>query len=216
MALPAPFGPTWWTFSPIARNTGSTAFKASASPPTMNASLPSLAGPVEPDTVASRNSTPFSRAAAAMLFEAAIPTVLQSIKVMPGWEPSSTPPGPRTASSSWRTCPIMVMTTSAWLAAWRQESATGTPRAANRSVRPGSRSYTATGKPALSRFSVIGVPMAPMPMNAIRSAGCVILTSVVSGGGSMSGGRGSFYCLRCVRWARAMSAHSWAVAGAGV
>src|SRR5712664_2094376 len=69
--FPTPTGPTWMTLAPIAESAGRASSKSPAAPPTMIASVPSVARGVPPETGASMNRTPRSCAAFATRCETA-------------------------------------------------------------------------------------------------------------------------------------------------
>src|SRR6266540_2502837 len=82
--FPAPTGPTWKMFGPMARSTGWARFKGSASPPTMIASVAARAPLTPPLTGASRKCTPRSFARGSIFFGVEGSTLLRSMRIVPG------------------------------------------------------------------------------------------------------------------------------------
>jgi len=93
--LPAPTGPTWKMFGPMARKTGVARCKGSASPPTMIASVAARAPLTPPLTGASRKWTPRALARGSIFFGVDGSTLLRSIRIVPGLARSTSPPASR-------------------------------------------------------------------------------------------------------------------------
>src|SRR5690348_12088082 len=138
-----------------------------ASPPTMIASVPSMALGSPPLTGASRNSTPLAAQAAPTFCATTGLMELMSTTVEPFAAPSKMPPGPSTAASTSGPSGSMVMITSACDAASLLLLAAVPPAATTSATGAGATSKTTTECPALSRFFDMGLPMIPSPTNAI-------------------------------------------------
>ena len=91
---PLPTGPTWITLAPMAESAGRARAKSSRAPPTMMASVPSVARGTPPDTGASTKAIPRSRAAAATRRDTAGSMVDMSTQSVPARAAASTPPSP--------------------------------------------------------------------------------------------------------------------------
>jgi hypothetical protein len=91
---PLPTAPTWITLAPIAASAGRASSMSAAAPPTMIASVPSMARGVPPETGASMNRTPRSWAALATRCETAGSMVDMSTHSVPLRAAASTPPSP--------------------------------------------------------------------------------------------------------------------------
>jgi len=81
--------------APIAASAGRASSRSRASPPTMMASVPSVARGTPPDTGASRKRTFFAASAAATRRDTLGSIVDMSTQSRPAATPSSTPPAPR-------------------------------------------------------------------------------------------------------------------------
>src|SRR5206468_9927066 len=81
--LPAPTGPTWKMFGPIARRTGVAFCRGSASPPTMIARVAARAPLTPPLTGASRKNTPRALGRGSILRGADGSTLLRSLGSVP-------------------------------------------------------------------------------------------------------------------------------------
>lgn len=133
----------------------------------MKVSVPAAAPPVPPDTGASTNAPPCSRTSAPNACALAGSIVLESITVAPAPRPASTPFSP---DSTERTCGAagsIVITNVAPDAASRGEAATCAPASCSARNASALRSNACTSWPAFSRFSAIGAPMWPRPINPI-------------------------------------------------
>ena len=93
--LPAPTGPTWKMFGPIARSTGRARSRAVASPPTMMASVAARAPLTPPLTGASRKCTPLALARGSIFLGVDGSTLLRSMRIVPALARSTSPPGSR-------------------------------------------------------------------------------------------------------------------------
>ena len=102
VTFPAPMSPTRTTEDPIFSRMGLTVSKAFASPPTMTASVPSMALGSPPETGASSMTMPFSLTAVQISCAAPGAIELMSTRIVPAFAPSSTPSLPSTASLTCR------------------------------------------------------------------------------------------------------------------
>ena len=123
------------------------------------------AGP--PVTGASSIRTCFAPSAAAIRTVACGAIVLMSMTVKPGFAPARTPSGPSSTSSTSEVAVTIVMTTSECDASSAAVEEKEAPASSSGAARSGRRAYTRSGYPASSRWSAIGRPITPRPMNPI-------------------------------------------------
>src|SRR5439155_20646519 len=164
---PAPTSPTWMMLAPIAASTGRASSKSRGSPPTMIASVPSVARGTPPDTGASMKRAPRLAAASATRRDTPGSIVDMSMQRRPAPTPSSTPPGPRYAASTCDDEGRIVMTSSPSRAAAADDAARAAPALTAPASADSTTSYATIWWPCLTRFASIGWPIAPIPMNPI-------------------------------------------------
>ena len=154
-----------------------------------------LTAPCEPPlTGASRKWAPCVEAASASLRLTVGAMVLISMIISPLRAPSSIPCGPATTSSTCMELGTIVITISDAMATARGEGANLAPACMTSctSGLSGWRAKIVTLYPAFKRFSVIGRPMTPIPINPICIKNILsrfILASLV---GILSGVPGNF------------------------
>src|SRR5437667_11854312 len=85
--LPAPTGPTWKMFGPMARRTGVARDRGSASPPTMMARVAARAPLTPPLTGAARKCTPRALARGSLLRGVDGSPRLRAVRIVPGLAP---------------------------------------------------------------------------------------------------------------------------------
>src|SRR6266849_4981007 len=170
MVLPAPAGPTWKMFGPMARSTGRAFSSAAASPPTMMASVAARAPVTPPLTGASRKCTPRARATGSILRGVDGSTLLRSIRMVLGLARSSRPPLSRYMASTSGDAGSEVSTTSEASTVSCAEAARLAPAWIKFSMALGFMSNTVIEKPAFSTLPAIGLPMFPTPMNPTERA----------------------------------------------
>ncbi|MCY1365458.1 hypothetical protein D9M69_523040 [compost metagenome] len=137
---PAPSGPAWKMFLPMASNIGRAFSSAAASPPTMKVRVPAAAPAVPPDTGASSSSMPRALAAACTLRADSGAMVEHSSTRLPGAMDSSRPPSPSSNPSTCLLAGSMVITTCAPPTASRASRAGVAPSAASSSTAACTRS----------------------------------------------------------------------------
>src|SRR5207245_800730 len=164
---PDPTGPTWMMFEPIAASTGRASSKSRASPPTMIASVPSVARGTPPDTGASMKRAPRRLTASATRRDTLGSMVDMSMQSRPAPMPSRTPPEPRYADSTWDDEGRIVITSSLSLAAAADDAARAAPSLIAPSRAASTTSYATTPCPFFRTFASMGWPIAPIPMNPI-------------------------------------------------
>src|SRR5438552_3008651 len=149
----------------IAASSGRTDSTTSGSPPTIATSWPASAGFREPETGASTNRPPAARtsAASALEYSGAGVAMLTSVRPL---TPSANArvPRPRTVSIA-APSTSMNTTTSHRAKTSAASFATLAPALPRMADFAGERFQTSSGVPALTRFSAIGSPIAPRPMN---------------------------------------------------
>src|SRR6266540_3578875 len=176
--FPAPTGPTWKMFGPMARSTGWARFKGSASPPTMIASVAARAPLTPPLTGASRKCTPRSFARGSIFFGVEGSTLLRSMRIVPGLARSTNPPGSRYTASTSGEAGSEVSTISELSTTSRAEPAFRAPASSRFSMALGFVSKTVIGNDAFTTFSAMGLPMFPTPMNPTEFAISRLLLSI--------------------------------------
>ena len=162
---PVPDSPTRITFGPSSANSGFARSTASAGPPTIMVSVASRAPCGPPDTGESSMSTPRSPSRPAMVRVAVGSMVLMSMTRLPGRAPWTTPSGPSSTCSTSRVPVTMVKTTSLRPATAAGVGQTAAPAAARGRVDSARRANTAIAWPPFIRWSAIGRPIVPSPMN---------------------------------------------------
>jgi len=170
---PLPTAPTWMTLVPIAASAGLASSKSPAAPPTMIASVPSVARGVPPETGASMKRTPRSCAALATRCDTAGSMVDISTHSVPLRAAASTPPSPVYTDSTCGEEGSIVTTTSAVATASAALAAAVMPAAAAAFTASGLLSNAVTVKPFFTRFFAMGNPMVPTPMKPMRVMLCL-------------------------------------------
>jgi len=161
--------PAWMIVFPIAARMARHRSSVPGSPPTRMTSFPSVAGPFEPTTGASRNSARLVVTAPASLRDVAGDTVLMSTSTAPDLIPSTTPSDPSTTCSTSAGCDTIVMTISTSAATCAGPLPALAPSRSSGSILAAVRFQTVSGKPALATFAAIAAPIVPRPRNPIRS-----------------------------------------------
>src|SRR5712691_11566915 len=190
MAKPCPSAPTWNTFAPMAPKRSWQAATVLAAPPTMIDSSPEAARSVPPLTGASIIATPRVASCSASRRATIGSMVLMQATMCPDLALRMMPRSPVMTASA---CPVvstMQMVRSTLAATPSAESPTVAPRVRQMSAFAGSMSCTTSEKPCLTRFSAIGPPMFPSPMNPTVPA-IAILLGVRSHNPTSAFGRGS-------------------------
>ena len=134
----------WVTLRPMASSTGRARVTASAAPPTMIDSVPSIAPCWPPETGASRKSTPDAAERSASARAASGAMVLVSITSNPAEAPVRTPSGPATTCSTSGPSGSDVTTASTARATAAADAASRAPSAIRGSIRPRLRPRTTT------------------------------------------------------------------------
>src|SRR5215468_2361931 len=165
MASPLPSGPTWKLWLPMAANRSVHFSNTSRAPPAITESSPDCARPVPPLTGASIMATSTAARRSAMLWAVKGSMVDMQTTMWPGRAPRMMPWAPMITASACSVVSTMTMMRSAAAATACAEPATSAPLAFKGRLLASSMSLTTSEKPALTRLSAIGPPMAPSPMN---------------------------------------------------
>src|SRR5512139_2490572 len=164
---PAPWSPTSTMFVPIALSTGLTRSNTAGLPPTMIDSVALIAPTSPPETGASSMSMPRACSFSAMWRVAVGEIVLMSTTTDPGLAPSITPLSPNRTCSTSVVSDTMTMMISPCAAASAIDAHPAQPASSGGVMVSGRRPCTNTTCPALCRLMAMGLPMMPMPMNAM-------------------------------------------------
>src|SRR5262249_8239669 len=168
--LPAPTGPTWKMFGPMAFRTGVAFCRGSASPPTIIARVAARAPLTPPLTGASRKNTPRALARGSIFRGVEGSTLLRSIRIVPGLARSTRPPASRYTASTSGDAGSEVSTTSDPSTTSWEDWARRAPAWIQFSMALGFMSKTSMGNPAFSTFAAMGLPMFPTPMKPTDGA----------------------------------------------
>ena len=154
---------------PIASKTGRAFSKASASPPTIIVSVPSIAPFCPPETGASSQNNPLDSASAASSCVTLGEIVDISMIIVPGFAVAKIPFSPcATAMTSGESVTIVMTTSQAAATSAAVFTARTLPSdllsAVNFPAFPGVRVATVRANPALSKFCACGAPIIPRPI----------------------------------------------------
>ena len=168
---PEPEGPRCVIRFPIASKTGRAFSRASASPPTKNVSVPSVAPFCPPETGASRKTMPASARRPAIERAASAAIVDESITIVPFAAPCTVPFAPRWTSSTSGESGRHETTISDSAPTSAAEPQAFAPSSAQSALTfAGVRLVNASANPARARLRAIPVPIVPSPMKPTVNA----------------------------------------------